>query len=201
MTIEDLKADVQTEFPLSFEETLMYADDSNIVSKIVTRAVRKALSHYELTKAIRVTGTSNIPEAINVLKCTYSDDASSSGITVWDLMPVVQTPGLQPIRYHFGSDRILRVYPSDSEMVVTYLVDPAFLTIEDLNQTYYDWAVNYSLALCSIKEGGLGRAGQLTELPFEFNHSAMHSEGMDSKKELEERLEEMYMGTLAIRSS
>ena len=73
--------------------------------------------------------------------------------------------------------------------------------IEDFNDIFLQWTLNYANALLMIKEGMLGIGALPNVMPFEFNYSQMKESGEQQKRELEEKMEDMFQGTLAIKIS
>jgi len=96
---------------------------------------------------------------------------------------------------------MLRLLPQAVSVYLEYTVSTELLTVEDFNDVYTEWVINYASALLMIKEGMLGIGALPNIMPFEFNYTQMLQSGESQKKELEDRMDDMYQGTLAIRIS
>lgn len=201
MTQDEIKEQVQTLFPIKFQDTLIFDEDPADIDRLITRAIMKALSKYEKIEGRELVGSQLFDRAASIVKCVPSaTERSRAAISVWDTMPIPQNL-MGSVKHYFGPDRYLRIEPNDETVWVEYVVASDKLTVADLDSTGCEWVIEYAVALLKIKEGYIGTSATLTTLPFEFNYQAMLDEGKENKKELEDRLDEMCQGTLSIRVS
>ena len=201
MDFTTFKAEVQALVPVKFEDTLIYLEDNTAVDSILNQAIKVACSGFEKIKNVYYVGTTTISDAISVVKCVPSDenDSERGAMSVWDLLPEGKQ---EKVKHYFTpSDKILRVEPAGTSVYVEYVVDPNTLDVEDLDIHYTNWAVEYAVALLKIKEGYKGSQAVVKDSPFEFNYADMRTEGITDKDTSISKLEEMSMGTLAIRVS
>jgi hypothetical protein len=202
MTLEQLKSDVQALFPVKFEESLIYEDDTNDIDKIIAFAIKKALSKYEKTESAEITGGGVIARAATVVQCVPSIEIGSSIYNVFNIMfnSSVMFGSRVRIKWRFDpSSKMLYISPNGASVHVTYLLESTLLSVLDLDDTYAQWAISYANALLQLKEGMKGIGSLPNVLPFEFNYNAMKEFGESNKKELEDELDEMYQGTFSIR--
>jgi hypothetical protein len=201
MTLAELKADIQAKFHQKFDETLMYDEEPTTIDILINTAVRKCLTKYEKFESIEISASQYLTRALSIIKCVPSASAANSNYnSVWYSMKLPNSP--TRVNYYFTpSDKHFKLVPEGESVWIEYVVDPAAMTVLDLTGQYYEWVVDYALALLNIKEGMIGTTSKVTALPFEFNYETMANNGTQSKKDLEDDLNDMYMGTLAIRTN
>lgn len=202
MDVAGLTERVQALFPVKFEDSLMHDDDQNTPTNLIRQAYELALSKYEKIESKEFSANTDLPNVVSILKwvpASYVNDANRYTQAVWDSLGKVVRP--DKIKVYFTPARRLLIRPEGTAVHVEYVVDPDSLTIEDLNSTYIQWCIKYAVALLKEKEGYLGTMAKLDALSIETNYAEMRSEGQTERDLLEERLDEMYSGTLAIRTN
>ena len=200
MTLTELKSSVQALFPIKFEESLIYSEDPTAIDKIINTAIKRAQIKFEKIEGQEITGSQLFDRAASILKCVPSaTERKTAIVSVWDTMDIPANY-VGNVKHYFGPDKYLRIWPGDATVWIEYVVSSSKLTVEDLDETYCDWAIEYAVALLKIKEGYIGTSAVLTTLPFQFNYEKMLADGTDEKKTLEDRMNtDMFSGTLAIR--
>lgn len=200
MTFAELKNGVQTLFPIKFSESLIYSEEPTDIDKTINIAIKRAMVKYEKVEGREITGSQLFDRAASIVKCVPSaNQMNVDAVSVWNSMDI-PVGYMGNVKHYFGPDKYLRLWPDDATVWLEYVVHSSKLTVEDLDETYCDWATEYAVALLKIKEGYIGTSAVLTTLPFQFNYEKMLSDGTEDKKTLEDRMNnDMFSGTLAIR--
>ena len=186
----NLTNQVQTIFPIIFSEALI----ASKVDDIIQIAVERCLSKYEKTKSLETASSTTIEEAVSVTKVVQSSQGGD--YNVFDFAFPNEGISDNRIEWYFTDERRL-IIETDTTVYVEYIVDPKYLSIDDLNDKYFRWTRDYAVALMKIQEGEQGTAAVLTALPFEFNYQTLLDNARADKDLLEDELEEMYFGCFA----
>lgn len=174
-------------FPVPLDEALV----KNVMDEVVASAVQKALSRYEKISSSTMTGKSvQLDDAVAIIRCLPAP-ISGNEYHVFDFMSMERGRGSR-VFWNFIDKKLIFDY--EGTFHVEYVKDPSTLTVEDLDDQYFEWTVEYAVALLMIKEGFLGTRATLTALPLEFNYNDLRDRGLESKERLEEKLEEMFFG-------
>jgi len=185
---KELRARVRDAFPIPIEEALC----NKYFDGVVETAVKKAISKFEKLVTTSVSGKSvSLPEAASIVRCLPSP-LDGSRYTVFDFFEQTQRRSTS-VAYNFTPDKVLTL-SYEGTFYVEYVKATQFVTVEDLDDSYFEWTVEYSTALLMIREGFLGTRATLTALPLEFNYTTLLDTGKEDKTKLEEKLEEMYFG-------
>ncbi len=186
-SMAQLMSRVRGAFPVPLDEALV----KDTADEVVASAVQKALSKFEKIEMRTVTGKSiQLDDASAIVRCVPSP-IDGSQYSVFDFMAIDR--GRYPrVNWNFVGGTLIFDY--EGVFHVEYVKDTAVLGVEDLDDSYFEWTVEYATALLMIKEGFLGTRATLTALPLEFNYNELRDRGLEAKERLEEKLEEMVFG-------
>jgi hypothetical protein len=198
MTLAEFKIKVEGELPFALTELLIFSKVDNIIAK----AIADTLMKYEKIETTEINDTQVIERAQSVMEVVPS--VGTDQLTVFQLDKSL-SPYLNPrkIGWKFEPSQhklYLELYHERTTTVtVKYVVEPEFLTVEDLDSTYIEWAAQYAASLIMIAEGRRGSFVSLPATGLEYDYQQMKQEYTEERDKLLEQLEEMYYGLFAIR--
>ena len=203
MTFSEYKSEVEAALPFDYSEMIT----ETRVDSTLNRAVRKALSKFEKVKTVEISGTQEISDALSVVECVPTFSRDFNNVFALDVDYSRRMLGYnrinRPWRFETSTRKIYVAgfsHVRTSNFTVKYVVDPNFLKIEDLNDVYTEWAIDYGAALLKINEGSRGSLVNVSATGLEYNYEQIKQEGIEERDRRIEDLEELYYGLFAIRT-
>jgi hypothetical protein len=187
MTQAEYENEVKERVPFDF--TGSFLDIQNKLTGCLKRALKMTLSKYEKFETIEITGSTKIERATAVVKCRPSTSVSNP-LSVFSYMHI---PGQSKFDYYFSPERMLMI-PEGASAYVELVVDPAYLSIEDLSLTYQEKLIELAVGHCLVQEGTLGSYSKLSDVNIEYNFEQMKEDGKEIINNLEQWLKDNYFG-------
>lgn len=198
MDFNTFRDEVQVRFPIKFEDTFIYEDDSQMIDKIIRSAINAVRAKYEYIETKVLEGSQQLARAISIIQVTPSTTTQNQ-TNVFNYMP--GGAGFK-IRHFFDTtSRQLILTPEGASVYVRYVVDTNLLTIEDFDDIRIQFALRLADAMLKEKEGYLGTNINLTDMPFDLNYEEMLEEGKENRTTVLDELNEQYSGVLSIRTN